>query len=205
VTTKPSNHPFAKLAALRTAEPSKAGAGSPADPSSTGRPLAPGVSTRPPPPPPKPAPPPRDDPASAIKQAPPKPIASSTPSPSSAAVSHHPFAKLQALRTAAPAAPAGAGAASAASSSAAGAGADGKGPAWAVIRLERKGRGGKEATIVEKLGLPPAELEQWCKDLKQTLGCGGVVEGDAIILQGDLRPRLPAVLTRRGVRKVTVG
>jgi translation initiation factor 1 (eIF-1/SUI1) len=31
-----------------------------------------------------------------------------------------------------------------------------------------------------------------------------VVEGDTIVLQGDLRARLEAVLTRRGVRKVTI-
>ncbi|HVK72881.1 MAG TPA: translation initiation factor [Kofleriaceae bacterium] len=79
-----------------------------------------------------------------------------------------------------------------------------KAPARAVVRLERKGRGGKEATIVEKLGLAPAELERWCKDLKAALGCGGAVDGDAIVLQGDLRPRLEAVLTARGVRKVTI-
>jgi translation initiation factor 1 len=80
-----------------------------------------------------------------------------------------------------------------------------KGPAWAVVRMERKGRGGKEATIVEKLGLPPAALETWCKELKQALGCGGSVDGDSIVLQGDLRQRLPAVLTAKGVAKVTVG
>lgn len=80
-----------------------------------------------------------------------------------------------------------------------------KPPAWAVVRMERKGRGGKEATVIEKLGLVPAQLELWCKELKQALGCGGVVDGDTIVLQGDLRPRLPAVLTARGVTKVTVG
>jgi translation initiation factor 1 len=80
-----------------------------------------------------------------------------------------------------------------------------KPPAWAVVRMERKGRGGKEATVIEKLGLPAKELEIWCKELKQALGCGGVVEGDTIVLQGDLRPRLPAVLTARGVGKITVG
>ncbi len=80
-----------------------------------------------------------------------------------------------------------------------------KGPAWAVVRMERKGRGGKEATIVEKLGLKPAALEQWCKELKQALGCGGSVDGETIVLQGDLRQRLPAVLTAKGVAKVTVG
>ena len=116
---------------------------------------------------------------------------------------NHPFAKLAALRTAEPApasgtGPAGPGAAPAKPEPP-------KGPAWAVVRMERKGRGGKEATIVEKLGLSPPELERWCKELKQSLGCGGVVEGDTIVLQGDLRPRLSAVRTKRGVRKVTVG
>ena len=75
----------------------------------------------------------------------------------------------------------------------------------AVIRIERKGRGGKEATIIDKLGLSPKDLELWCKDLKQALGYGGSVDGELIILQGDLRPRLPQVLTAKGVGKVTVG
>ena len=79
-----------------------------------------------------------------------------------------------------------------------------KGPARAVVRLERKGRGGKEATIVEHLGLPAAELERWCKDLKSALGCGGAVDGAAIVLQGDLRRRLEPLLVARGVRKVVV-
>ena len=80
-----------------------------------------------------------------------------------------------------------------------------KGPARAVVRYERKHRGGKEVTVVEKLDLKPTELEQWCKDLKKALGCGGFVEDAAIILQGDLRTRLPDLLTKKGVAKVTVG
>jgi translation initiation factor 1 len=79
-----------------------------------------------------------------------------------------------------------------------------KGPARAVVRLEKKGRRGKEATIIEKLELKPAELEQWCKEAKAAMGCGGTVEDGAIVLQGDLRKRLEAWLTARGVRKVTV-
>jgi translation initiation factor 1 len=71
--------------------------------------------------------------------------------------------------------------------------------------MERKGRGGKEVTVVERLELRPAEMETWCRDLKQALGCGGSVDGDVIVLQGDLRTRVPAVLTARGVGKVTVG
>jgi translation initiation factor 1 len=80
-----------------------------------------------------------------------------------------------------------------------------KGPARAVVRLERKQRRGKEVTVVEKLALPAKELERWCRELKQALGCGGSVENDTIVLQGDLRQRLPAVLTAKGVSRVTVG
>jgi translation initiation factor 1 len=78
-------------------------------------------------------------------------------------------------------------------------------PTRAVVRLERKGRGGKEATVVEKLDLSPAERERWAGELKRALGCGGSVEGDAIALQGDLRERVRDWLERRGVRKVTLG
>ncbi|HEY1556587.1 MAG TPA: translation initiation factor [Kofleriaceae bacterium] len=80
-----------------------------------------------------------------------------------------------------------------------------KAPARAVVRLERKQRRGNAVTVVEKLALPPRELERWCRELKQALGCGGTVEADAIVLQGDLRQRLPAVLSARGVGRVTVG
>ena len=78
-------------------------------------------------------------------------------------------------------------------------------PARAVVRIERKGRGGKEATVVEKLGLPPAALEAWLDEAKRALGCGGAVEDGALVLQGDQRERVARWLERRGVRKVTVG
>ena len=80
-----------------------------------------------------------------------------------------------------------------------------RGPARAVVRMERKGRGGKEVTVVDKLGLSPDELARWCRELKQALGCGGAVDGDTIVLQGDLRRRLPELLAARGVGRVTVG
>lgn len=79
------------------------------------------------------------------------------------------------------------------------------GPARAVVRMERSGRGGKEVTVIEHLGLPPMEREKWVKALKGSLGCGGLVEGENLVLQGDHRKRVPALLTARGVRKVTIG
>ena len=80
-----------------------------------------------------------------------------------------------------------------------------KGPARAVVRLERKGRAGKEVTVVEQLGLPAAALRDWLKALKDALGCGGTVEGNALVLQGDHRVRVGALLEERGVRRVTIG
>ncbi len=80
-----------------------------------------------------------------------------------------------------------------------------KGPARAVVRMERKGRGGKEVTVVEQLGLKPRDLDGWLKALKGALGCGGAIEGETLVLQGDQRKRLPELLESRGVRKVTVG
>jgi translation initiation factor 1 len=74
--------------------------------------------------------------------------------------------------------------------------------ARAVVRMERSGRGGKEVTVVEQLALAAAERDEWLKALKASLGCGGVVEGDNLVLQGDHRKRLPRILTSRGVKKI---
>lgn len=79
-----------------------------------------------------------------------------------------------------------------------------KGPARAVVRMERKGRRGKEVTVVEQLALPDSALHEWLKALKGALGCGGTVEGDALVLQGNHRDRVRALLEERGVRRVTV-
>lgn len=80
-----------------------------------------------------------------------------------------------------------------------------KGPARAVVRLEKKGRGGKQVTVVEQLDLPASALDDWAHALKQSLGCGGVVEDGAIVVQGDQRERTRAWLAARGVRKISVG
>lgn len=70
--------------------------------------------------------------------------------------------------------------------------------------MERSGRGGKEVTVIDHLDLPADELAQWLKALKSALGCGGAVEQTSIVLQGDQRKRTPALLTARGVKRVTV-
>ncbi len=69
-----------------------------------------------------------------------------------------------------------------------------------VVRYERKGHGGKEMTRLERLELGSGELAKWLKEAKQALGCGGVVDGDTILLQGDQRERAAAWLAKRNVR-----
>ena len=78
----------------------------------------------------------------------------------------------------------------------------GKTYARAVVRMERSGRGGKEVTVIEQLDLTAAERDEWLKALKASIGCGGVIEGDNLVLQGDHRKRLPKILTARGVKKI---
>lgn len=78
-------------------------------------------------------------------------------------------------------------------------------PERAVIRRERKGRGGKDVTCVELRGLPDAALPEWLTALKRALGCGGAVEGGALVLQGDQRERVRAWLAEQGVRKISLG
>jgi translation initiation factor 1 len=80
-----------------------------------------------------------------------------------------------------------------------------KGPAKAVVRMERVGRGGKEVTVIEQLDLPVNQREEWLKALKGALGCGGSIEGTALVLQGDQRERVPKLLEKRGVKRVIVG
>lgn len=115
---------------------------------------------------------------------------------------HNPFEALRALRDQLPAAPdppAPVAPAPAPSQTA-----PAKTIPRAVVRMERSGRGGKEVTVIEHLDLPPHERKTWLAALKSGLGCGGVIEGEALVLQGDQRDRVPKLLSARGVKKIVV-
>jgi translation initiation factor 1 len=79
------------------------------------------------------------------------------------------------------------------------------GAAKIVLRREKKGRGGKTATVVEGIKLPPSGLERIARDLKRALGCGATVEGATIVVQGDMSARIEPWLLARGARKVVIG
>jgi len=74
-----------------------------------------------------------------------------------------------------------------------------------VLRREKKGRGGKTATVIEGLCLPPSALERIARELRRALGCGAAMEGSTIVVQGDMSARLEPWLTARGARRVVLG
>ena len=68
----------------------------------------------------------------------------------------------------------------------------------AVLRLERKGRGGKTVTIIERLAVSDDDLKTLCKELKQKCGTGGTIKEHHIELQGDFRDKVRLQLSNRG-------
>ncbi|MCX7827701.1 MAG: translation initiation factor [Thermanaerothrix sp.] len=70
----------------------------------------------------------------------------------------------------------------------------------ASLSIRRKGLGGHQCTAVLVKGLSAEELKGLCKSLKTALGCGARVEEGEVLVQGDQRERLKAVLSRMGFR-----
>ena len=62
------------------------------------------------------------------------------------------------------------------------------------VRLERKGRGGKSVTIVERLNRSDDELKKILKALQQACGTGGTVKQHHIEIQGDFEQKIRVVL-----------
>lgn len=60
-------------------------------------------------------------------------------------------------------------------------------PCRLAIALERKGRGGKTATIIHGFADDWADhdIDNLARDLKRTLGTGGSARGGEILVQGD--------------------
>lgn len=79
-------------------------------------------------------------------------------------------------------------------------------PKRASIHVQRKGRGGKTVTVVSHLGFTREDyLEHWCTSWRQQLGCGGQVELEEIVLQGDQRQRVREILEKMGVTRIAGG
>lgn len=68
------------------------------------------------------------------------------------------------------------------------------------IILERKGRAGKQATIVTGFVCDEDALKQVASRLKSSLGVGGSARGGEILIQGDFRQRVLELLQEMGFK-----
>lgn len=68
------------------------------------------------------------------------------------------------------------------------------------VVMERKGRGGKTATIIEGFEIEDSEIDDIARRLKQKLGIGGSARGGEILLQGDCRDKVRSLLREMGFK-----
>lgn len=65
------------------------------------------------------------------------------------------------------------------------------------IFLDKKGRKGKTATIIEGFEADDEEVEVIASELKRKIGTGGSARGGEILLQGDWREKVAALLREK--------
>lgn len=68
------------------------------------------------------------------------------------------------------------------------------------VVLDRKGRKGKTATVVEGWLGDDATLEEMAREMKQRLGTGGSVRGGEILIQGDRKREVTDFLRSKGLK-----
>ncbi|MCQ2287611.1 MAG: translation initiation factor [Muribaculaceae bacterium] len=68
------------------------------------------------------------------------------------------------------------------------------------IVLEKKGRGGKKATILCNLNIDDDQLKELAGDLKRHCGVGGSARGGEILIQGDARDKVLSFLKSKGFK-----
>ena len=74
-----------------------------------------------------------------------------------------------------------------------------------ICKYEKKGRNGKPVTIIEGFEGSDEALKQISKKIKTTLGIGGSEKDGSIIIQGDNRDKIMAILKDMGYRTKRVG
>ena len=68
------------------------------------------------------------------------------------------------------------------------------------VLIEKKGRAGKTATIVEGFDCPDETLQEVARQLKRRLGVGGSARGREILIQGNLPAKVKEALTDMGYK-----
>ncbi len=68
------------------------------------------------------------------------------------------------------------------------------------VTLDNKMRKGKTVTLISGFIGKPEDLETLCKTLKTKCGTGGSCKDGMILIQGNLRERVIAILTSEGYK-----
>ena len=73
-----------------------------------------------------------------------------------------------------------------------------QGKARVNILLDKKGRHGKQATLVTDLNVDDEALKDLARELKTLCGVGGSARGGEILIQGDRRQQVLEILKNKG-------
>ena len=68
------------------------------------------------------------------------------------------------------------------------------------LRIEKKGRGGKTATIINNFIGSKESLKELSKEIKTFCSTGGSIKDNEIIIQGDLKSKIKVFLENKGYK-----